>query len=157
MMTTTNTIDHATLELLIEAKAVRGATIFGQAGGWAVTIEYGMSARTLAAKRGAIRLFRQFETLVNYLKNMGIFQYQVDARDFDPIKPKELRAKRSDASTRLKNAHQAASYKTWLAKEIQASIDDQNPAMPHEEVANQWATERAALLKKIKKTASENP
>ena len=46
-----DTIDHTTLERLIEAGAVRGACIVGQPGGWSVVIQYGMTERALAAKR----------------------------------------------------------------------------------------------------------
>ena len=72
MASTTNTIDHITLARLVEAGAVRGANIVGQPGGWGVVIQYGMTERVLAAKRGAIRIFRKFETLVAYLKDIGI-------------------------------------------------------------------------------------
>ena len=51
-----DTIDHATLERLIEAGAVRGASIVGQHGGWGVVIQYGVTERVLAAKRGAVRV-----------------------------------------------------------------------------------------------------
>ena len=67
MGTNHNTIDQNTLERLVEAGAVRGASIIGQPGGWGVVIQYGMTERALAAKRGAIRNFARFETLVTYL------------------------------------------------------------------------------------------
>ena len=34
----------------------------------------------------------------------------------------------------MSEAHQAAAYNQWLASEIQASIDDPRPNIPHEEV-----------------------
>ena len=43
MTTTANTIDHATLERLVEAGAVRGASVIGQPGGWGVVVQYGMT------------------------------------------------------------------------------------------------------------------
>src|ERR1035437_734767 len=113
MASTTNTIDHITLARLVEAGAVRGANIVGQPGGWGVVIQYGMTERVLAAKRGAVRIFRKFETLVAYLKDIGIAKYQVDASHFDPVAGKTER-KRTDAAERMKNAHEAAAYKGWL-------------------------------------------
>ena len=50
-----------------------------------MVIQCGMTARALAAKRGAVRIFRTFETLVGYLKSIGIAKYQVDASQFDPV------------------------------------------------------------------------
>ncbi len=145
MATSTDTIDHATLERLVEAGAVRGANIIGQPGGWGVVIQYGMTERALAAKRGAVRIFRKFETLVGYLKGVGITRYQVDASHFDPVTHKTERT-RVDAAERMKNAHQAAAYTIWLTQQVQEAIDDPSPSVPHTQALDDWAIERAALL-----------
>ena len=145
MSTSTNTIDHATLERLVEAGAVRGASIVGQPGGWGVVIQYGMTERALAAKRGAVRIFRKFETLVGYLKGIGITRYQVDASHFDPVVHKTERT-RVDAAERMKNAHQAAAYTVWLTQQVQEAIDDPRPSVSHTQALDEWAFERAALL-----------
>lgn len=147
MSTTVDTIDHATLERLVEAGAVRGASIVGQPGGWGVVIQYGMTERVLAAKRGAVRIFRKFETLVGYLKGIGIAKYQVDASHFDPVALKTDH-KRLDAAERMKNAHEAAAYKGWLTQQVQEAIDDPRPSVPQAQVEAEWATERAALVKR---------
>jgi len=42
---TIETINHATLEQLIDAGAVRGATVVGVHGGWGVLGRYGMTER----------------------------------------------------------------------------------------------------------------
>ena len=102
-----NTIDHATLERLVEAGAVRGASIVGQPGGWGVVVQYGMTERVLAAKRGAVRIFRNFETMAKYLKNIGIVRYHVDASNFDPA-ALQVERSRADASERMRKAHAAA-------------------------------------------------
>ena len=47
---TTETIDHATLSRLVQAGAVHGARVIGQAGGWALSIRYGMAERFLAGQ-----------------------------------------------------------------------------------------------------------
>jgi hypothetical protein len=141
-----DTIDHATLARLVEAGAVRGASIVGQSGGWGLIIQYGMTERTLAAKRGAVRVFRKFETLVAYLKGIGIAKFQVDASHFDPGATK-IERRRTDATERLKNAHEAAAYKGWLAAQVQQAIDDPTPSVPHEDVAAEWEIERAELIK----------
>ncbi len=146
MATTLDTIDHNTLARLVEAGAVRGATVVGQPGGWGVVVQYGMTERALAAKRGAVRIWKRFETLVGYLKEMGLAKYQVDAVNYTPEALKESTAKRPDAADRLKRAHEASAYKNWLAAEVQAAIDDPRPSVPHDQVAADWAIERAALL-----------
>nr|ELQ8281689.1 stability determinant [Pseudomonas aeruginosa]ELQ8282041.1 stability determinant [Pseudomonas aeruginosa] len=34
----------------------------------------------------------------------------------------------------MRKAHEAAAYNEWLAAEIQESIDDPRPSIPHDEV-----------------------
>ena len=148
-----DTIDHTTLHRLVEAGAVRGANVIGQPGGWGVVIQYGMTERVLAARRGTVRIFRKFETLVSYLKGIGIANYQVDASHFDPVALKTER-KRTDAAERMKNAHEAAAYTGWLTQQVQEAIDDPRPSVPHSEVAAEWETERAALVKRTESMGS---
>ncbi len=83
MAISSDTIDHVTLQHLVEAGAVRGADVVGQPGGWGIVIKYGMTERALAARRGALRIFIRFETLVNYLKSIGILQFNVNASNYD--------------------------------------------------------------------------
>ncbi len=153
MAITSETIDNVTLERLVEAGVVRGVNIVGQPGGWGVVIQYGMIKRVLAAKRGAVRIFRKFETLVAYLRGIGIAKYQVDASHFDPVALKTDR-KRTDAAERLKNVHEAAAYRGWLTQQVEEAIDDPRPSVPHSDVAAEWANERAALIKRAESMGS---
>ena len=80
----TETIDHTTLTKLAEAGVVRSAHVVGQEGGWGILVQYGMTERALAAQRShQVRIFRKFETLVNYLKGVGIARFDVDAANYD--------------------------------------------------------------------------
>ncbi|MCW5233523.1 antitoxin PaaA2 family protein [Verminephrobacter eiseniae] len=140
-------IDHGTLCRLVKAGAVSGAHIVGQRGGWAVLVKYGMTERPLAAQRSRqVRLFRGFETLVSYLKGVGIARFDVDAANFDPQTTRPSRPDRSDA---LKRAHEAAAYDTWFREQVQASIDDPRPSIPGEVVEAKFAAKRQALRKRI--------
>jgi hypothetical protein len=147
MATTCETIDHVTLSRLVEANAVNGASIIGQPGGWGVVIKYGMTERALSARRGSVRIFRKFETLVGYLKGIGVAKYQVDATGYDPVALKLTR--RNDASKdRMIAAHEAAAYDKWFRAQVQEAIDDTTPSVPHDQVLADWKTERAELLKR---------
>ena len=148
MATTRDTIDHVTLSRLVEANAVSGANIIGQPGGWGVVIKYGMTERALAAKRGTVRIFRKFETLVGYLKGIGVAKYQVDATGYDPVALKLTR--RNEASKdRMKAAHVAAAYDKYYREGVQASLDDPRPSIPHKEVmARSKAIIEAAIARK---------
>lgn len=148
MAITHETIDHNTLAHLVEAGAVRDADVIGEPGGWSVVIKYGMTERALAARRGAIRSFKKFETLVGYLKGIGIAEYRVNAANFDPAALK-MRTVRPDSASRLKQAHESLAYDTYYREGVQAALDDQRPSIPHEEVkARMKATIAAAALKK---------
>ena len=102
----TETIDHTTLHRLVEAGAVRAAHVVGTSGGWALTVKFGLNERPLAAQRSRqIRLFKKLETLVSYLKDVGIAQFDVDASNYSP--ESQTRNTRPDRSAALKRAHEA--------------------------------------------------
>lgn len=126
----TSTLDHATLSKLVEAGAVRDAEVVGCPGGWGVVVRYGMIESALAVKRGTIRTFKKFETLVSYLKDLGIVQFKVNAINFTP-EALEKRT-RPDASNRLREAFEAKSYNEWLNKKITSSLDDKRANISHD-------------------------
>jgi hypothetical protein len=130
----TETIDHTTLSRLAEAGAVISAHIVGQNGGWGILVKYGVTERALAAQRShQVRIFRRFETLVSYLRSVGIAHFDVDAVNYDPVSIKNTR-NRPDRSEAMKSAHQVVAYDKWLKAEIQEAIDDTSPLIPHDEV-----------------------
>lgn len=152
MAITQNTIDHVTLSRLVEANAVNGATVIGQPGGWGVVIKYGMTERALAAKRGSVRIFRKFETLVGYLKEIGVVKYQVDATGFDPVALKLTRSNEG-AGARMKAAHEAAAYDKWFRAQVQEALDDSSPAIPDAKVKTHFAAKRKELEQRIRAAA----
>lgn len=133
MAVTAETIDHVTLERLVEAGAVRGADVIGHPGGWGVVVKYGMTERALAARRGAVRTFRKFETLVSYLKSVGISQYQVNAANFDPVSLKATRT-RPDSAARMRSAFEAQAHTEWMQQKAAASLADPAANLTHEHV-----------------------
>ena len=152
MTTVRDTIDHVTLVRLVEAGAVHSANIIGQAGGWEVVIMCGLTERALAAKRGSVRTFRKFETLVGYLKGLGVAKYQVDAAGFDPVALKLSRGNEA-AHDRLKAAHQANAYDKWFREEVQKSLDDPRPSISDAEVEKHFAAKRKKIQQSIKTAA----
>lgn len=129
----TETIDHTTLSRLAEAGVVRSAHVVGKNGGWGILVKYGMTERALAAQRShQVRIFRKLETLVSYLKGVGIARFDVDAVDYDAGTP--TTRTRPDRSEAMKSAHEAAAYNKWLKAEVQEAIDDTSPTIPHADV-----------------------
>lgn len=108
MVVSEKPVDQVSLAHLLAAGAVHGTRIVGHPGGWSVVIQYGAIESALCGRNGAARLFRKFETLVQYLKTRGIAQYQVDARGYDPVAAKSMRTY-TTASFRMRQIHQTAS------------------------------------------------
>jgi len=141
------TIDQGTLERLVEANSVRGANVIAQAGGWGVVIQYGMTERVLAVRRGSVRVFPRLETLVAFLRRIGIARFQVDATGYD-ASAKPLRV-RVDASERMRKAHEAAAYDAWFRDQVQESLDDPRPNVAHAEVQKMMDAKKAKLRKQL--------
>jgi len=142
------TIDHTALSHLIQAGAQCQARAVGQPGGWTVTVRYGIHERPLAAQRSRqIRVFRRFETLASYLKDIGLPQFDVDATRY--AQSDTTGTKRPDRSEALKKAHEAAAYDAWFREQVQASVDDPRPSIPHEQVKAKLAAKAQALRKQL--------
>lgn len=127
----TDTITHDSVARLVEAGAIRAAHVVGQPGGWGVLFKYGMTERPLAAQRGNVRLFRKFEALVSYLRELGIVSFEVDAAGYDPSAALSERAQGQveRARAQMQAAHAAAAYDKWFSAEIDAALaeaDDPN-------------------------------
>lgn len=150
MAISSDTIDHITLQHLVEAGAVKGADVVGQPGGWGIVIKYGVTERALAARRGAIRVFSRFETLVNYLKGVGISQFNVNAINYDPADKRS----RPDSSTRMKRTFDAAEHDKWFREQVERGIKQANDPdtvwVSHEEVKAMSIKRRAAWARQAK-------
>lgn len=145
-----DTIDHQTLLHLVEAGAVRGADVIGQPGGWNIIVKYGMVERALAARRGAIRLFSRFDTLVKYLKSIGIAQCNVNISNYDDS---VKRVSRPDTKQRLEHTKEAVAHDKWFREQVEEGIrqaNDPNTVMvPHEEVVKDMHRQREAIKARI--------
>ncbi|MDR2875096.1 MAG: hypothetical protein LBV44_04120 [Methylobacillus sp.] len=145
---TTETIDHSTLSRLVEAGTVRDARVIGQPGGWAITVKYGKHEQPLASTNSrAVRQFRRLETLVAYLKGIGLSQFDVDATNYDQTSASAT--KRPDRSAALKRAHEAAAYDAWFRQQVQEALDEEGEGISGEVVEAKFAKKRAALEKRI--------
>ncbi len=99
-------------------------------------IKYGKTERVLAAQRSnQVRIFRKLETLVEYLKGIGIPRFEVDAVHYDPHSATAI--KRPDRAAAMKDAHAAAAYTKWFKAEVQEALDDTSPTVPHDEAMRQ--------------------
>ncbi|MDD5581365.1 MAG: hypothetical protein PHY16_19115 [Methylobacter sp.] len=149
------TIDHNTLTRLVQAGAVRGAHVIGQVGGWAVMIKYGILERPLSATRSKkIRTFKKLETLVAYLKEIGISRFDVDATQYDPTTVQTYT--RPDRAEAMRQAHEAVAQDHWFRAQVaQALQEADDPAtvwLSHDLAKADMQRQRERLLARIGKT-----
>lgn len=142
-----DTIDHATLERLVVDGAVRGVEVIGQHGGWTVIVKDGVTERALAEKQGTLRTFRQFDTLVRYLRNVGISVFDVNAVDFN--------ARRPDAAAGIDSESEEKAHTDWMREKVAESLADPRPNISNEQVMTELqAVIDAARKKRALKAAS---
>lgn len=143
-----HTIDTAMAKHMVEAAAIRGASIIGQPGGWSVMLKLGMSEKPLGTQRtDKPRIWRSLDRCFDYLKNeLHIARFDMlDGTNYSTVSL--LANTRKDTSERMKRAHEAAAYNDWLKVKVNASLagieDGSNSVISDEE----WETERANMQK----------
>ncbi len=83
---------------------------------------------------------------------IGIAVAQLDATHWNPGQ-KDMSQSRQNRAQAMREAHAAAAYNKWLATQIQASIDDPRPSIPHDEVMAEMDAGIAALATEHAKPA----
>ncbi len=157
-MKSSHTIDTAMAKRLVEAAAIRGASIIGQPGGWSVVLKLGLQEKPLGAQRSdKPRTWRSLDRCVDYLKKeLHIARFELlDATHYSHV---ALEGKsRIDASDRLRNAHEAAAHDKWFREQVELAIREaDDPAahwISHEKAHASWAAKRAELLKRVEESA----
>ena len=97
------------LKDLVDAQAIRHATVVADQGTFKITVKYGMVCRTVSVRTrgGQIkeRVFTSLDAVARFLHDkVHLAHYDIDASHFDPtIKPH----KRPDTTRRLTAAHAA--------------------------------------------------
>jgi hypothetical protein len=138
------TIDHRTLSHLLEAGAIRTVTAVGQGDRWALVVHYGSVDKTVKSVNShQIRTWAKLDSLVKYLRKLGIRKFDTDATNFDPDQISTR--KRPDKSEALKQAHSAAEHDKWFREQVQASLDDPRPSLSNNEFKQRmesWLTDK---------------
>jgi hypothetical protein len=134
------------------AGGVSGVTLKGQGGAFLVQIatRSGGGAFLAKARSTEPRRFGNPVSALNVLRDIGITVGQFDASEWNPDE-KEHDAGNRGRSEAMLGAHRAAAYTKWLAAELQASIDDPRPSIPHDEVMAEMDADIATLAKPARK------
>lgn len=140
----TMTLEH--LRAAARAGGVVGVTLKGQGSGFFMEIatRSGQHATLSKARSADPRRFGSPSSALIVLRDVGITVAQLDATHWNPNQ-KEATQSRESRAQAMRAAHEAAAYNLQLAKEIQASIDDARPSIPHDEVMAEMHADIAAL------------
>lgn len=128
------------------AGGVSGVTLIGQGAAFLVQIatRSGSGAVLAKARSTEPRRFGNPLAALNVLRDIGITVGKFDASEYDPTEKEHDAGNRGRADA-MRTAHEAAAYNQWLACEIQASIEDPRPSIPHDEVMAEMDADIAAL------------
>ena len=67
-----------------------------------------------------------------------------------PAEADRERASRPDRAEAMKQTHSnAAAYQKWFREQVQESLDDPRPNVPHAQVQSEMAKKKAALRKRL--------
>jgi hypothetical protein len=151
-------IDGKAVRTLVEAQAIRGATILGQPGGWAVLVRYGTSERAVAAQRARRpRLWRNLNTAAAFVRDdLGVTRFDVDTMDHQP---EANERRRPDQAAALRRTHAAAAHDAWFRAEVEKAIAEADAPdaiwIPHEEVGEDMRRQREAIEARL--AAAQRP
>lgn len=77
-----------TLKELSAAGAVRAAQVIGTTGGFAVQFTYGLTTKTLQAKRGHPRIFRTLDAAAKTVLGVGVARLEANLVGWNPKETK---------------------------------------------------------------------
>lgn len=133
------------LKDLVDANAIRHATIVADHDVFKVTVKYGMVERTVSVRTrdGQIkeRVFTSLDAVARFMREkVHLAHYDINAANFQPV---SKRTKRPDTALRLKEAHAALSHNEWLAQKVQASRDGLADGTNQRIAPDEWENVRA--------------
>ena len=116
-------ISQTTLKTLVEADAIRSASVVGEASGFYIAVKYGETEKVLTARAGNVRFFRSMDTVVDYLrKTIGIGRFSVDMVNYDPAEMKDAGRKRPDRQEAMKKVNQAVERDKWFREQVEIGL-----------------------------------
>ena len=139
-------ITPQSLKDLVEANAIRHATVIADKDVYKIAVKYGTAERLVSVRtregQTKERVFTSLDAVARFMRErVHLTQYDINDANFQPG---TKRVTRPDTVIRLKGAHAALSHSDWLEKKVTASraglIDGTNKRIDSQE----WERIRAA-------------
>jgi hypothetical protein len=96
-------------------------------------------------------VFKRMETLVSYLKGVGVSSFDVDSEHYSS----ETSASRArpDRAEALRNAHQASAHDAWFKAQVQIALkeadDPKAQWISNEAASDSWAKKHGELAARV--------
>jgi mannose/fructose/N-acetylgalactosamine-specific phosphotransferase system component IIB len=141
-------ITPQSLKDLVEANAIRHATVIADKDVYKITVKYGTVERLVSVRtRGGQtkeRIFASLDSVARFMRQqVHLTQYEINDANFQPG---TKRVTRPDISVRMRDAHAALTHAEWVKEKVSASraglADGSNKVYTEEE----WAKIRAAKV-----------
>lgn len=148
------TIDDETLAQRVACGAIVDADVVGRLGGWGVVVTDGQTSRILAGRRGSLRLFRRFEVLVAYLRQIGVVRFRVDASGYSSASSVK---KRATSAEQIEAVDEAAAHDRWFRAQVSKTLRDiergEVRISTDDEHRARWRRKRADMLARSRRNA----
>ncbi|WP_445678953.1 hypothetical protein [Radicibacter daui] len=147
------TIDGKAVRNLADARALSGAVVIGQPGGFAVLVRYGATERAVAAQRSRrVRLWRNLNTAAAYVREeLGFERFEIDLTQHDPA---AVQRKRPDTAERQRQLREAAEHDAWFRSQVQLALDGIEEGSNQPVAGDEWeARVRAKRAELVRRAA----
>lgn len=146
-------MQHYTLDqfrALSESGGVIGVTLRGSGGSFYIEAETPRGEAVLVPQRSkSPRRFPDPRKALALLRELGICEARIDARDWKPEQLDLERSARPDKKAQMKEVNEALAHDRWFREQVEIGLKDmrEGRTVPHEEIKRRWADKRAELLK----------
>lgn len=119
-----------------EAGGVLGVTLKAQGPAFLVSVETRRGEMVMVTARKHPRRFVDPRRAMLLLRELGIRELDIDAKEWRPEEIDFEKRSRPDAATQMKAAHEALSHTDWLRDKLARSAADPRPRVSHQQVMN---------------------
>ena len=96
------------------------------------------------------RAFRNPIKALEVIRELGLQNGRFSLEAWRPDEAEFDRQSRPDRAQAMKQTHSnAAAYEKWFREQVQESLDDPRPNVPHAQVQKEMADKKAALRKRL--------
>jgi hypothetical protein len=109
----------------LDTGGILSVALVGQGGSFFIQAETRKGDAVLTKARGSdLREFRDVTKALHLLRELGVREARVDARNWRPEQAELGRPPRPDSAAMMKAAHEAAQHEQWFRAQVQVALDE---------------------------------